>query len=418
MQADANNTCESILLHSGQEHYYFADDRAVPFQAYGHFCHWLPINRPDQFLLVRAGHRPHYFQFVPQDFWHDQSIDNEPWWANCVDITVVQSLPELKQHLQDLEVVFIGESAQSILDMGLKPLAINPEGLCHYLNYQRAFKTDYELLQLQQAVDLALHGHESAKQAFLEGASEYGIHMAYLNRCQILEHETPYTNIVALNEKSAILHYQHKRVQACDSNKVLLIDAGCRIHNYGSDITRTWLAEGVHPVFAELNKAMQSLQAELIAAVQPGKSYVDIHEATIAALSQLLLDLDICQGSADDSQEQDVARLFMPHGVGHLLGIQVHDVGGHQQNSSGQMQAPPAHSPALRNTRPIEKDMVFTIEPGCYFIPMLLEPQRQSSLGRFINWPLVEQLYPLGGIRIEDNIRVTADGSENLSRPA
>ncbi|MCI5107497.1 MAG: Xaa-Pro dipeptidase [Pseudomonadales bacterium] len=417
MQADSASATEAVLIHSGQEQVYFADDRAVPFQAFSHFCHWLPVNKPDQFLLIRAGCKPRYLQFLPQDFWHDQTIDNDPWWADCVEITIVQSLMELKQHLQGLEFSFLGESAQAIVELGIEPAAINPEALCHYLDYQRAFKTDYELLQLQQAVDLALQGHEAARQAFLEGASEYGIHMAYLNRCQILEHETPYTNIVALNEKAAILHYQHKRVQACDSNKVLLIDAGCRVHNYGSDITRTWLGEDVHAVFAELHKSMETLQAHLVATVAPGKNYGDLHEATISALAQLLLDLDIIRANGDQARTLELARLFMPHGVGHLLGIQVHDVGGHQRDSAGQMQAPPAHAPALRNTRPIEKDMVFTIEPGCYFIPMLLEPQRQTELGKCINWSLLEELYPLGGIRIEDNIRVTADGHENLSRP-
>lgn len=149
----------------------------------------------------------------------------------------------------------------------------------------------------------------------------------------------------------------------------------------------------------------------------PGESYVEIHQHALGGVARLLLDLEICRGSVDELLDRTVAQLFMPHGVGHLLGIQVHDVGGHQQDIDGNLKAPPAHSPALRNTRLMEAGMVFTIEPGCYFIPMLLEPERQSARGKLINWSLVDDLYGHGGIRIEDNIRVTNQGHENLSRP-
>ena len=107
-------------------------------------------------------------------------------------------------------------------------------------------------------------------------------------------------------------------------------------------------------------------------------------------------------------------RIF--HEAGHLLGIQVHDVGGKQINTRGDITAPPTDYPALRNTRTIEKGQVFTIEPGLYFIPQLLDPERRSSRGKLINWKLVDSLLPLGGIRIEDNVLVTASGVENLTR--
>ena len=80
------------------------------------------------------------------------------------------------------------------------------------------------------------------------------------------------------------------------------------------------------------------------------------------------------------------------------------------------MKAAPEHSPALRNTRTVEETMVFTIEPGCYFIPLLLEPQRNTAIGKMLNWNLIDELYPYGGIRIEDNISVTKSGIENLTR--
>ena len=126
------------------------------------------------------------------------------------------------------------------------------------LDYQRAYKSDYELDQLRVANRLAMVGHSAARECFLAGGSEYDIHMAYLTNCGVLEDETPYTNIVALNEKAAILHYQNKRRQHQGGNQVLLIDAGYRVRGYGSDITRTSESKDIHPVFKAQLAEMES----------------------------------------------------------------------------------------------------------------------------------------------------------------
>ena len=150
--------------------------------------------------------------------------------------------------------------------------------------------------------------------------------------------------------------------------------------------------------------------------IKPDVLFLDIHARAHKKIGQLLLDLSICSGSLENLICSKIPHLFMPHGLGHLLGLQVHDVGGHQQNPSGAIVDPPDDSPALRHTRLISEDMVFTIEPGCYFIPLLLEPERNTKRGKFINWRLIDQLYPYGGIRIEDNILTTELGAENLTR--
>lgn len=406
---------DSVLIHSGGEHSYFGDDRGIPFQAFGHFCHWLPVNRPDQFLLIRPGSKPCYLQIIAQDFWHDQRIDNQAWWAEQFDIVQLTSVSDLASHLPSQGLAYLGESAQLAKELGAQHDSPTVQALHHYLDYQRAYKTTYEVEQLQAAADLALQGHEAARQTFLEGGSEYAIHMAYLTACQAQELETPYTNIVAVNANAAILHYQHKQTIA-RQNAVLLIDAGCRVHNYGSDITRTTVTDRAHPVFRNLLSAMETLELELVAQVTAGERYVSLHEAALQGIAKLLCELEICRATPQELLEQQLVQLFMPHGVGHLLGVQVHDVGGHQQDARGAKLAPPAHSPALRNTRIMAEQMVFTIEPGCYFIPMLLEPERRTERGKMVNWDLVEGLYPCGGIRVEDNVVVTGDGCINLSR--
>jgi Xaa-Pro dipeptidase len=113
-----------------------------------------------------------------------------------------------------------------------------------------------------------------------------------------------------------------------------------------------------------------------------------------------------------------VTAAFLPHGLGHLLGVQVHDVGGFRPAADAEpIPRPPGH-PALRLTRRLEPGMVVTVEPGIYFIDSLLAQLRAGPHGRTVNWPLVERLSAYGGIRIEDNVVVTASGHDNLTRTA
>jgi Xaa-Pro dipeptidase len=113
-----------------------------------------------------------------------------------------------------------------------------------------------------------------------------------------------------------------------------------------------------------------------------------------------------------------VTRTFLPHGIGHLLGLEVHDVGGFMRSAeSGEIAKPEGH-PYLRLTRVLEPGFVVTMEPGIYFIPQLLESARSGARAQHINWPRVEALAPFGGIRIEDDLAVTEEGCENLTREA
>ena len=409
----------AVLVHSGTENHYYGDDRGVAFQAYGHLLHWISVNRPNQFVYFRPGERPIYFQIVPSDFWYEQGIDIAPEWEETLTIVQLGSLDELsvqlKQHCVS-DIAYIGGDDDIAASFGIDKSLINPKKLLAYLDFSRAVKTHYELEQLRAANRLALLGHAAAKVRFLEGGSEYEIHMAFLQATQNLEDECPYANIVALNEKAAILHYQFKRKINEDKGRVLLIDAGCKVRAYGSDITRTSVSEDVHPEFRSLVTAMEALELALVDEVKPGKTYQSLHASTLTRIASVLVDHKICTGEAADLIELNIPQLFMPHGVGHLLGIQVHDVGGHQSDINGTILPPPENSPALRNTRAMEVDMVFTVEPGLYFIPLILEAERSSDRGKLINWNAVDELYPCGGIRIEDNIRVTPDGAENLTR--
>jgi Xaa-Pro dipeptidase len=134
-------------------------------------------------------------------------------------------------------------------------------------------------------------------------------------------------------------------------------------------------------------------------------------------VAALLAEAGVIKVGVDEAVERGLARAFMPHGVGHHLGLQVHDVGGHQAGPDGGTAPPPDDHPFLRNTRTLEPGHLVTIEPGFYFIPMLLEPLRAGEHAAAVDWKLIERLERCGGARIEDDVLCTEDGRRDLSRP-
>lgn len=411
---------QSVLIHSGSEQHYFGDDRGIVFQAFGHFTHWLPVNRPDHFVLVKAGDKPRYFQVVPRDFWYDQSLqvdaDLEPAIHEAFDVVRLSSIDDVAKRTDLTACDYLGPDPAWAAAEGITQAKTNAPALLAPLDFARAVKTEYEIDQLRLANQQGLVGHAAAAECFLSGGSEFEIHNTFLQACNLLEYETPYTNIVGLDTNAAVLHYQHKSRTRVPNAQLLLIDAGSRVNGYGSDITRTTPSQHCHPVMDSLITGMEALELEIVASVKPGVAYPALHDQAIAGVASLLVEHGIAKVTKSELIERRLAHAFMPHGVGHLLGIQVHDVGGHQRNASGGRIEPPAHSPALRTTRMLSEDMVFTVEPGLYFIPMLLDPLRTGDARESLDWPLIDELIPSGGIRIEDNIRVAAAGAENLTR--
>jgi len=230
------------------------------------------------------------------------------------------------------------------------------------------------------------------------------------------EQELPYNSIIALNEGGAVLHYQILQRQAAAERRSLLIDAGAEFAGYASDITRTYSFEDTD--FAALIARMDDVQQSLCSSVHAGVDWRDIHMSAHRLVSELLHDADIIKCDADEAVETGVSSVFLPHGIGHLLGLQVHDVGGLMRSAEGGEIPRPEGHPYLRLTRVLESGFVVTMEPGIYFIDQLLDAARAYPRGAKINWQRVEQFRPFGGIRIEDDLVAGADGCENLTRDA
>jgi len=212
------------------------------------------------------------------------------------------------------------------------------------------------------------------------------------------------------------LHYTDLDRDPPAQTRSFLIDAGAQVNGYASDITRTY-ANG-DSRFAELIARMDQLQLDIVRQVRAGINYAELHIETHRLLGQVLVDSGLAKGSPETLVETGVTAAFLPHGLGHLLGVQVHDVGGHMQDESGATIDAPSGHPYLRLTRVLEANMTLTIEPGLYAIDMLLANLRGSPAEHHVLWDGVDWLRPFGGIRIEDNVRVLEDGTENMTRDA
>ena len=403
---------DSLVISSGAPFSYFADDQDAPFHPTPHFAHWCPLGGPHHLLHLVPGRRPRLVRYAPEDYWYEQGGVTDPFWVGGFQLEEAGSIDAVWKALgRPARAAFVGSEVERAEQAGL---ALNPAPLVARLDWIRSYKDEYEVLCLEEATALGARGHVAAREAFATGASELEIHHAFLRAVAATEAALPYRTIVALDEKAATLHYESKR--SARAGRVLLLDAGASCRGYGCDITRTTPAPACEPLFVALVARVDDLERELAGAATPGRSYVDLQQQAHRGVARVLRDLGIVRVPPEEAFERGLTHPFLPHGVGHHLGIQVHDVAGRQSDPGGTPAPPPREYPYLRNTRPIEPGQVFTIEPGIYFIPMLLGPLRGGPHAADFDWSLIDALTPLGGVRVEDNVLVTASGPRNLTR--
>jgi Xaa-Pro dipeptidase len=407
---------DGLAIHSGYAPTQFLDDADYPFKVNPHFKAWVPItDNAASLLIYRPGHKPKVLFHRPADYWHRPADLPDAPWTRAVELQEFAAPGDAASALANTpgRLALIGMPG-AFADASSEKL--NPAGLLARLHYERAVKTPYELECMRRANILGARGHRAAYTAFRAGASEYQAHMQYLAACAQREEEMPYNNIVAYNENAAVLHYQHLERSAPGRLLSFLLDAGAQFRGYAADITRTHAkSDGL---FADLVAKLDAAQQMLCAEVRAEVDYRDIHLHAHRLVGDILFDLGVIKIAGADALASGLTGVFFPHGVGHLLGLQVHDVAGLQATPQGGELPRPAGHQYLRLTRRLEPGVVVTIEPGIYFIDLLLNAARNAEHKKFIDWEKVATLRPYGGIRIEDNVATTDDAPENLTRDA
>ncbi|GLQ96844.1 Xaa-Pro dipeptidase [Dyella mobilis] len=392
----------------------FLDDQDYSFVANPHFRHWLPLtDTPGSWVVYTPGHKPKLIFVQPRDYWHVVPAAPSGYWVDQFDITIVRTSAEAVALLPKDNCAVIAPNCPQIDGVEIN----NPPAVVDYLHWHRSYKTPYELELMREASRIGARAHRAAEKAFRAGESEFGIHLAYLAAARQIDAELPYPSIVGLNEHGAILHYTHFDRTPPSQSRSFLIDAGGSASGYASDITRTYAAAG-HGEFQALIDSVEKAQLDFVSKVTDGQSYAALHVYAHHTLADVLREHGIIHASAESAVQSGITAAFFPHGLGHPIGLQVHDVAGFQASESGGSIPRPEGHPYLRMTRALEPGMVVTIEPGLYFIDMLLDELRDKPAAKDIDWAKVDAFRSYGGIRIEDDVVCTRGEPENLTRDA
>jgi Xaa-Pro dipeptidase len=403
---------DGLIISSGSQIYYYLDDSTYPFRANPRYRAWLPDATPDSFVVYRPGGRPKLVFHQPDDYWYLPPEAPQGYWVSQFDLSLVRSPAELSRIAGQGRWAILGQPAPATEGLG----DYDPPSVTGPLDYARAVKSPYELECMALATVAGVRAHRAAERAFRAGASEYEIHLAYCAAAALREEELPYNNIIAFDRHAAVLHYQVLDRARPAGVKSFLIDAGAQHAGYACDITRTYAADGGE--FLDLIRSVDSVQQKLADRVRPGVDYRDIHLEAHRSLGNVLVKHGIVTGSAEAAVEEGLTSVFFPHGIGHLLGIMVHDASGFAARPDGGTREKPEGHPYLRLTRNLEPGFLVTIEPGIYFIDSLLEAARADGRGDAIDWKRVEALRPYGGIRVEDNVVAQSGSPRNLTREA
>ena len=407
---------DALAIYAGRAPLKFLDDQAYPFVVNPHFRLWTPqADAADCWVVYRPGAKLQLIFLQPVDYWHKPPAVPTEDWTRHFEIAVIRNASEARSHIGAIEhCAFIGDWQEEFADWGF--VARNPQTLLDRLHYWRAMKTAYEVECMREASMRAARGHAAAEATFRAGGSEYEIHLDFLRASQHTDSDLPYSNIIGLNRNAAVLHYQHQERLSPPQRHSLLIDAGAASNGYAADVTRTYAFDSDD--FTALIDGMHALQLSLCAQVRNGVDYADIHLDAHRRIAALLHAADIVNVSPDEAVASALSGVFFPHGLGHLLGLQVHDVAGFMVNVDGTSKARPPGHPNLRLTRTLAPGFAVTIEPGLYFIDALLEEARNGAHAAAINWKRVDDFRIYGGIRIEDNVVCTEGEPLNLTREA
>lgn len=413
-QALARGGFDQLLVPSGNLHYQVFDDRDYPYAVNPQFKAWVPLTRnPGSWLVIAPGRRPKLIYLQPFDYWHVVPQAPSGWWVEHFEVIVIRTAEEALAHLpkDPARCAILGE-ANSALGAFVPN---NPQPVLDYLDYHRAYKTPYEVAMMREATRKGVRAHRAAEAAFRAGLSEFDIHLAYCAAARQDANELPYGNIVALNEHGAVLHYMELDREPPAQSRSFLIDAGASHHGYACDITRSYAGDADGD-FLALIDAVDAAQRTMCDQVRAGADYKRIHLDAHLALAGILKDFGVLKTSAEAAVETGVSGVFFPHGIGHGIGLQVHDVAGFAASDRGGRIDKPAGHPYLRMTRVLEAGMAVTIEPGLYFVDLLLDGLRQGEHAGSVDWNRIEQFRPFGGIRIEDDVVCTQDAPINLTR--
>ncbi|KAH9601856.1 Aminopeptidase P [Trypanosoma melophagium] len=295
-------------------------------------------------------------------------------------------------------------------------LQVSKSWLFKTLTHQRCYKTDLEVELLRYVCKVSSDAHIHVMQHCKPGMSQHHLESTFLH--YVYYHggcrKVAYTCICGTGHHGAVLHYPNNDAPVEDGTMALL-DMGGHYAGYASDITCSFPVNGR---FTDMQRTIYNAVLDAHNAVlkqlKPGVNWVDMHKLALRKMCEHLVQADILRGDVDTIMGKELMGLFQPHGLGHLLGMDVHDVGGYTDESPARPTA--SDCCKLRTARVLEKGLYLTVEPGCYINHALLTDAFENpEFKPHLNEGKLRSLWNFGGVRIESDVLITEKGALNMT---
>ena len=398
-----------VLVVAGEQiHVPGRADRTYPYHAHSEYLYLTDRNRPGGVLA-----------FDPATGWTDfvrrLTREERVWTSGSAERDEGTPLDQLDLWLlerQGRPVACLGSPL-----VGLISDAELTADARYTLNAIRRRKDAVELARMRAAERATRAGFEALVSAIAPGTTERALQIEIeTGFLRAGASDVAYETIVGSGPNSAVLHFS-PTARVLGDGELVLVDAGAECLAYACDVTRTYPASGrFSPEQAELYGLVLAVERATIQRCRPGAEWRDLHDAACLDIARGLVDVGVLRGDPESLLERHVQALFFPHGVGHMVGLGVRDAG---EILRGREDRNERSVPRIRVDLPLEVGHVFTVEPGIYFIPALLQdPDLRARHGDAVDWARVDRMLDFGGIRIEDNVLVTETGRENLTRRA
>ncbi len=308
--------------------------------------------------------------------------------------------------------VYTDRPSAALVRKALSGAIIDRSELEEAVSELRIVKDDGEIALLRTACEATEQGYATAFRCAKDGTWEWQVE-AELERAFRLAGcpEVAFESIVAAGRNSAVLHY-HANSAPLLKGDLILVDAGAEFHGYAADFTRTFPVDGrFTPKQRGVYEAVLRAQEACIDICREGRTSLELQRKAEETLAEGLVDLGLLKGSVEDLVDSEATRVFFPHGIGHPLGLDVHDVKGGRRR-----QLPKGRSGRLRFRTRLEPGFVVTIEPGLYFIEALIRDVELRKKHRgLVDWKRAEGYLDFGGVRIEDDLVIQAGGAPALN---
>jgi Xaa-Pro aminopeptidase len=416
-----------VILWSGRSDSRNFPANSFPFRASSHFLYFAGIPVEKAAIRLEGGKMTLFADDRKPEsaLWHGE-MPSRAEIAAQIGADAALPMSELESHAAAAATIAVQDATTALQQSHILNRPVSPAKVLQGIDLELAqavvaLRLSHDaaaLSQLRQAADVTVQAHIAGMAVTTNASREADVRATMEHVILAHNMSCAYTSIVTVHGE--VLHNDryHQPLQAGD---LLLADVGAETSTgWAADVTRTWAVSGqFSPTQRAIYDVVLAAHDECIAKIRPGVEYRDMHLLAAMVIAQGLVDLGILRGQPEDLVEMDAHALFFPHGIGHLLGLDVHDmedlgdIAGYEE---GRKRSDRFGLKYLRLHRPLRPGMLVTIEPGFYQVPAILtDRDRREKYRDVVNWERLAAFADVRGIRIEDEVLITQTGREVLT---